>query len=394
LRHSLSLVLSPRISKVRQGFNILYDANFNTNTNDICAVIIDDYIPILQGNPTWEEVTNDFGNAIYCNDFSLNGPQILDSLTGYQTVGKYDGVWLFEDDSLQQVYYFKSGMTAPELLFDFSLEVGDFTQVISLSGSETLEVVEIDYYYSSLGSHKVLYVNEPGNSFPYYTDIWIEGIGAITEGGFFATLAATDPAIQINRVWKYGELIYDPGGVCMAIIDCTTPPNPTEGEITETTAYVTWDGEAETSYIYHQVQWRVVGTEDWQTDSSGPYWYYTIQNLQPNTLYEWHVRKVCGSGQGSTDFTAPRQFMTKPVSITPITQSNISLWHQNNTIHIERPNEQATTFFVYDMNGKLVHKQDIRQNISINIDLSHGVYVGLFRENSGEQYSGKFVVAD
>jgi len=82
------------------------------------------------------------------------------------------------------------------------------------------------------------------------------------------------------------------------------------------------------------------------------------------------------------------------VAVESVEQAGISLWYQNNTIRIERPNEQAADFFVYDMNGKLIYTQEIRQNISININLPNGVYVGYFRENSGEQYSGKFVVAN
>jgi len=82
------------------------------------------------------------------------------------------------------------------------------------------------------------------------------------------------------------------------------------------------------------------------------------------------------------------------VAVESVEQAGISLYYQNNTIRIERPNERPAMFFVYDMNGKLVDKQEVRQNTNISIDLPRGVYVGLIQEDSGEQYSGKFVVAN
>lgn len=82
------------------------------------------------------------------------------------------------------------------------------------------------------------------------------------------------------------------------------------------------------------------------------------------------------------------------VAVEPAQQAGILLWHQNNTIHIERPNEQAADFFVYDITGRLLYTQKIGQYTNIDIDLPNGVYVGYFREDSGEQYSGKFLVTD
>jgi len=259
----------------------------------------------LQGNTEWEERIVDFGGGVNCSGFSLDGSQMLDTLTGYKIAGNqtHDEVWLFEDESLRQVFYFRENS---KLLYDFSLEVGDTTQVVAgynffnPNSEVTLEVTEIDYYISPIGSHKVLHVRELSD--PYIPRIWIESIGTTTEGGLFATLAPTDPYIHINKVWKSGELIYNLGEACMLVIDCTTPPDPIEGDITQTTAYVTWGGGAEATYVYYQVQWRIVGEENWQIASSNFYSEYTIVDLQPNTLYEWQVRKVCG-GQGSTDYT-------------------------------------------------------------------------------------------
>lgn len=275
-----------------------------------CFAFSQNYSSLLDGVDL-QYCNNEFTN-IYQTNFSLSITDTIDwDSIGYVKKAYFSPYspndssrYLLENDFGQVWFFDENNLSAPGLIYDFSLNVGDTTSI--LSGDHHLQfdvyystvvITETDTYTSPSGSiHKRLYINHIDGYVVYGDNVWIEGIGAIT-GGLLYSLTPSDPHITLNEVRRTGELIYD------SEIECV-------------------------------------------------------------------------------------------VAVESIEQADISLWHQNNTIHIKRPNEQAAIFFVYDMNGKLVHTQEVRQNTSIGIDLPRGVYVGFFRENSGEEYSGKFVVAD
>jgi len=339
---------------------------------------------------------------IYCTDYYVSIAENLDwDVIGnvqkafFSPYSSNDSSRYLLENSFGQVWYFhENNFSTPQLIYDFSLNEGDTTSVITGthfgSGyhSTRIVVTETDNYISPFGTtHKRLHIEHIDYDVWYPYNVWIEGIGAIS-GGLLYTLAPSDPHIELNKVWKAGELIYDQQKYC-GVVDCNVY-TPNETSTTENTLNLTWVGTLETEPMYFEVDTRVAGSA-WQTQNVEANTAY-ITDMQENTLYEWRVRKFCNGYYSA--YSEERQFLNDPMSVQSIEQVGISLWYNNNVIHIKRPNEQSTSFFVYDINGKLVHTQNIEQNTSININLPYGVYVGFFQENSGKQYSGKFVVAD
>ncbi len=89
---------------------------------------------------------------------------------------------------------------------------------------------------------------------------------------------------------------------------CYTPTWPTTSYITESSATLSWDPvSGAQSYT---VQTRLPnGT--WYNVSGGPFYNtsVTVNNLNPNTTYEWRVRSNCSGGQYS-NWTYPTSFTT------------------------------------------------------------------------------------
>ena len=368
-------------------FSFSQEYNISSNKKNFNA---DDYVPMLSGT-NWQVFTFDF-SITYCSAYTADSSFVFPGMdNAYQLrsiISPYESqYWLFEDVATQRVWFYRenSSMTAPELIYDFSLNVGDFVEVTSGNSGPSipLMVTEVSYYNSPIGPLKRLVLED----FPCRGQIvWIEGIGC-TETIIYPYLAFCDPIPYVDKVWKNNELIYDIGYECS---DVCTVSYMTESEIRDDYARLSWARSLAYGW-YDVVRWREVSAQQWIEEVVDTT-VYELENINPNTMYEWQVAKYCGDPEPY--YSAIRQFMTDPVSVTSTEEDNISLWHQNNIIRIERPHEQPADFFVYDMNGKLIYTQQIRQNTSIDIHLPNGVYVGYFREKSGEQYSGKFVVSD
>lgn len=350
----------------------------------------DNYVPMLSGT-NWQIFTFDF-SITYCTAYTADSSYVFPGMDNAYQIRSMSSsypskYWMFEDVATERVWFYREdvGMTAPELIYDFSLNVGDFVQVTSGGNGApiSLTVTEVSYYNSPIGPLKRLVLED----FPCRGPIeWIEGIGC-TETIFYPYLAFCDPIPYVDKVWKNNQLIYDTGYECS---DVCAVSYMSENEIRDDYARLSW-GRSLAYGWYDMIRWREVGAQEWVeevVDNTT----YELTDLNPNAMYEWQIAKYCS--EPDLYYSAMRQFMTDPVSVTSIQEGNVSLWHQNNTIRIERSNEQPADFFVYDMNGKLIYTQEIRQNTSIDINLPNGIYVGYFREKSGEQYSGKFVVAD
>ncbi|MEZ4685122.1 MAG: fibronectin type III domain-containing protein [Bacteroidia bacterium] len=107
---------------------------------------------------------------------------------------------------------------------------------------------------------------------------------------------------------------------------CETPSNLTVTNITTTQATLNWDPAA--GAANYSVQYRKVGDPSWI--GLGPFTGQTsilVNNLVPNTTYEWQVRTNCSFN--NSQFAAGPNFMTRLI-VTPCLSTVISFPYTNN----------------------------------------------------------------
>ncbi len=107
-------------------------------------------------------------------------------------------------------------------------------------------------------------------------------------------------------------LFRDRGGFicrfCEATIpDCATPTNLTAGNITSTTATVSWT--AVEGAVGYTLQYRKTGTTRWKTKQTNRS-SVKFSKLMPSTSYDYQVATLCGST--SSDYSAVQVFTTNP----------------------------------------------------------------------------------
>ncbi|RYF78518.1 MAG: hypothetical protein EOO39_01235 [Cytophagaceae bacterium] len=74
--------------------------------------------------------------------------------------------------------------------------------------------------------------------------------------------------------------------------NCTLPVNQRVDQQTNSTARLVWNDDIGDGP--YEVQWRVAGTDTWNTMSGVAGTAYTLTGLTNNTDYEWQVRGMCG----------------------------------------------------------------------------------------------------
>jgi len=97
------------------------------------TVFSQDYKPLLVPGKAWTEIATEFAEGL-CLPIFLNEPDTLANIgVAYKITDLFgDEAWLIEDTNAKKVWYYKenSSMTAPGLLYDFSLNAGDTTHII------------------------------------------------------------------------------------------------------------------------------------------------------------------------------------------------------------------------------------------------------------------------
>jgi hypothetical protein len=93
---------------------------------------------------------------------------------------------------------------------------------------------------------------------------------------------------------------------------CSDPANLTTTSVSTTTATFSWDTVP--GAIRYRVQYRILGTVPWITDSTNTNIYYAT-SLTPATDYEWQVQTICSSG--SSFYSSSSLFTTVPLTCDP-----------------------------------------------------------------------------
>ena len=109
---------------------------------------------------------------------------------------------------------------------------------------------------------------------------------------------------------------------------CGTPVGFSVTSITSTSALVTWGTVS--GALRYNIQYRVVGTSTWTTDTSSSVT-YAISGLSPSTNYEFQAQTLCSTGTGafstSTTFTTAGPCASPPsgFSVSNVTMSTATL---------------------------------------------------------------------
>jgi len=121
------------------------------------------------------------------------------------TVPNPDYKLLYEDIGNKQVYFLSSGSQEPELLYDFSLQVGDTFNSECVTGGNNLIVQQIEDIQLLNGETRKKWTFE--GSYGPGPNTWIEGIGM--ETGLFGDMIQFEWWTRLGCVQKDGEHLWE-----------------------------------------------------------------------------------------------------------------------------------------------------------------------------------------
>ncbi len=194
--------------------------------------------------------------------------------------------------------------------------------------------------------------------------------------------------------------------VIFSTLNCDSPPNPFEKDISSTSVKLKWTKI--TGAISYKINYREAGTTGWinkyTTSNTGN---KIISGLNPNTSYEWRVRTKCTPNPGPvwSAWTTIRQFTTsagsparKVLNNFPESQLIIAPNPVQDMLHILiDPDASVSQIVISDQAGRVISNNVPALNtdegmLSIDvINFPNGIYfVKIFMD--AEILNGKFVV--
>ncbi|SRX76038.1 T9SS-dependent choice-of-anchor J family protein [Aequorivita antarctica] len=201
-----------------------------------------------------------------------------------------------------------------------------FSFVAPLSGEVT---VTTDFEGGTLEDTEVAVYEAPtncGNLATLGIEVGCDEDGGNTGMGFLSVVTLTGLTagnayyVQVNGFISFGDGTME-GSFCIEVnndgIDCPQPTDISVSNVTENTADVSWTaGGSETEW---EIKYGAPGFDPEITgisvmDNDGVLG-ETINNLDPDTIYDLYVRAVCNSDIKS-NFTGPETFNTMALSIT------------------------------------------------------------------------------
>lgn len=132
---------------------IIYERQYNQSISGDTVINNNTYHKIEE---TSEDITRDFQNSFIILSDTFNGTYYVGS---------------FREDSSRKIFYFPSGASNEQLLYDFSLSVGDSFQTAMTQGYY-LHITSIDSFFDGMVFRKKYLLDQGSN------DFLIEGIGS------------------------------------------------------------------------------------------------------------------------------------------------------------------------------------------------------------------------
>lgn len=179
-------------------------------------------------------------------------------------------------------------------------------------------------------------------------------------------------------------------------LECNSCPSLTEVFISDINdKKVIIDGSllgSTDSLSFVEVRYRVLGETEWNIATS-PDLSITINNLDPQSNYQYQVRLICDSY--TSEYTETNLFSTAPLSINKLAIQNGIKVYPNPTkdiVYISLDELQSNfeiTF--YDISGKLIYEGKMytqKKKIDISV-LQSGIYILKLKDENGNVFTHK-----
>jgi len=163
--------------------------------------------------------------------------------------------------------------------------------------------------------------------------------------------------------------------------------------ITSSSAKIQW--KLVKNAVSYDVQYRKLGSSKWKTKTSTTA-AKNINNLLPNTTYQYQVRSHCANGYIG-DFTSIKTFTTLPQRLVSGQESVVALQlHPNPTdgilnLDVDLDESQSVTISVYDLTGRLMFTSTQQSSGGEQLfqfdlhDLPAAIYLATVQLPSGSQ---------
>ncbi len=180
---------------------------------------------------------------------------------------------------------------------------------------------------------------------------------------------------------------------------CTAPTDLSAINVSSTSATLLWS--ASSNSFYNKLRYRVANGTWYFVNVSMGLNQYTINNLLPNTTYQWVLKSVCDSaGTDFSSFTGSQYFTTSSIAKIESNENNISTsWkiYPNPTndkiILSNKYSTEGTTILIFkDVLGKELFRKTISESGSLNTELdlsdySAGTYLLQIQSKEGNYMS-------
>ncbi|TSA51029.1 MAG: T9SS C-terminal target domain-containing protein [Sphingobacteriales bacterium] len=180
---------------------------------------------------------------------------------------------------------------------------------------------------------------------------------------------------------------------------CTVPTRLFTTTIFSTSATLSWN--ANNNSFYNKLRYRVTNGTWHFVNVSGGLNQYTLNNLLPNTTYQWVLKSVCdSSGIDFSSFTGSQYFTTSSVVRKEENESN-SLYYwkiypnpTSDKINVSNnfSSEGKTILIVSDVMGKEMFRKTFTESTSLNTELdlsdyTEGTYLLQIQSTEGNYIS-------
>jgi hypothetical protein len=361
-----------------------------------------------------------FGNPMSAYNFDgINDKIVIGKEPNFPSWNKYAvSLWFLNDGGGDHSNgYGQKILSKAKFNSDFHLSVlhsdGRLIWWSVQGGFNSVEATNQDYR-DNQWHHVVLNKNSPSNG-----DIWVDGVLQNSSNTLGAVFNSEDLVIGFTthsdgyqqKYWsgKIDDIrIYNRVLSESEISDlfteslCHPPTGMKVQDISDTAAILKWQ-VAGADILHVRVRYRAVSGTTWAIkNKKGAYPSLHINELLPNTTYQWQLKSFCAEDTSGwvkgPDFTTAASFASSPAT-SAITGNKLAVNTHlqimpnpnkgNFTIQAQLPAKAAnTTLALYNNRGEKIWQQDagkmsgaVYKNISLQDQLPAGIYMMVIQRN-------------
>ncbi len=380
------------------------------------------YIPLLDTNKVWIE-----SYLLYKNDYQFYDYEITDTITYKDTLlykivrnGNNNETNYLRENTNERKVYFRNLLGEKErLLYDFSMQVGDYIDVLS-EGRLLLHLDSIK---------NIEYLGKKRRTFYFSSDavgntIWVEGVGSLA-GVLCPSLPFAEPfEIQLNCCYYNNDLFYqsEKASTYGCSYDLDNVP-PILGSLKDNKDTVAINDKVLiylTAYDFNYITPTITlisssGNELYFSDftyyeeasySDEEYYYEASFDAFNNETGDWYVSQLSLKDRYSniteksyTFENSPVKFHVKsPIGVNEKVDNNLLKIFPNPVtdyivINTENSNTKYQQVEIFDIYGRLLKKQTINsKNEKIDISsLKAGMYICKLTDDNKQTNNYKFI---